>query len=443
MKKKDFGENFIWGVSTAAYQIEGAYLSEGKKASIWDEFTSKPKKIYENQNGQVACDFYHRYKEDILMMKKMNIKNYRFSISWSRIIPNGTGTLNEAGINFYNEVIDFCLACEITPWVTLYHWDLPQELENKGGWVNRAILEWFSEYVKVCAIRFGDRVKNWMVLNEPMVFTGAGYFLGVHAPGRTGLKNFLPAMHHATLCQSLGGKILKTYVVNANVGTTFSCSQITAHSDSDKDIRAAKRADTLINRLFIEPALGMGYPVEDLKVLKKLEKHQYPEDADNIIFDFDFIGIQNYTREVIRHSYGVPYLRAKIVPAEERDVPLTEMKWEVHPLSIYAMIEQFNQYKKVKKLIITENGAAFKDTVINGQVNDKERTQYFIDYLNQVNKAKKSGFEVSGYFAWTLMDNFEWAEGFRTRFGLVHVNYETQQRTLKKSGQWFADFLKG
>jgi len=437
----DFGNDFAFGVSTAAYQIEGAYNTHDKSPSIWDHFSSKKRTIYNNQHGQIACDFYHTYKEDILLMKSMNIKNFRFSLSWSRIIPNGYGHVSIAGIDFYNRVINFCLEYGITPWITLYHWDLPQILQDKGGWTNRAILSWFENYVKVCATHFGDRVKNWMVLNEPMVFTGAGYFLGVHAPGSKGLKNFLPAIHHATLCQAAGGRVLRSMVVNANIGTTFSCSQITPFSNKPRDILAAKKADALLNRLFIEPILGMGYPMEHVPVLKRIQTYIKEEDLKNVLFDFDFIGVQNYTREVVKHNFFVPYLRAKIVKASSRRVKTSLMDWEIYPPSIYEMIKQFNQYKEVKRIIITENGAAFNDNLTHGEINDTERLNYLQSHLEQVYKAKKEGLNVEGYFVWTFTDNFEWAEGYRPRFGLVYTDFSSQNRIVKSSGKWYQDFL--
>ncbi len=442
LKATDFGNDFIWGISTAAYQIEGAFDKDGKGPSIWDEFTAKKGSIFQGQTGQIACDFYHRYEEDILLLKAMNIPHFRFSLSWPRILPHGYGTLNQIGVDFYNRVINFCLECGITPWVTLYHWDLPQALEDKGGWTNRDILGWFEDYVKVCATLFGDRVKHWMVLNEPMVFTGAGYFLGVHAPGRKGLKNFLPAVHHATLCQALGGKVLRELVAEASIGTTFSCSQITPYSQKAKDIKAATKADTLLNRLFIEPVLGMGYPSENIPVLQRLDKYKKPDDEKNVRFDFDFIGIQNYTREVVRHSYTVPYLQAKIVEAPNRNVITTLMDWEVYPPSIYHMIAQFNRYAGVKKLIITENGAAFEDRLKNGEVDDPDRLSYLQKYLSEVRKAQIDGHTISGYFAWTFTDNFEWAEGYHPRFGLVYTDFSSQKRILKTSGKWYSDFLQ-
>lgn len=443
LKASDFGKEFIWGVSTAAYQIEGAFNKDGKGPSIWDEFTAKKGTIYQGQTGQIACDFYHRYEEDILLLKAMNITNFRFSLSWARILPDGYGSLNQLGVDFYNRVINFCLECGITPWVTLYHWDLPQAMEDKGGWTNRDILGWFENYVNTCATLFGDRVKHWTVLNEPMVFTGAGYFLGVHAPGRKGLKNFLPAVHHATLCQAIGGKVLRELVIEANIGTTFSCSQITPYSQRSKDIKAAEKADTLLNRLFIEPVLGMGYPSENIPILQRLDKYSMSDDEKNVCFDFDFIGIQNYTREVVKHSYMVPYLQAKIVKATKRNVKTTVMDWEIYPPSIYHMIAQFNRYTGIKKLIITENGAAFEDQLKNGEVHDPDRLSYLQKYLSEVRKAQIDGHNVSGYFAWTFTDNFEWAEGYYPRFGLVHMDFETQKRTVKTSGKWFKEFLAG
>lgn len=441
LKPQDFGKDFVFGVSTAAYQIEGAHTVHDKGTSIWDHFTSKKGNTFNNQHGQIACDFYNRFEEDILLMQSMNIKHFRFSLAWSRIIPNGTGTVSTEGIDFYNRVINFCLKCGITPWVTLYHWDLPQNLQNQGGWVNRAVLSWFENYAQVCATHFGDRVKNWMVLNEPMVFTGAGYFLGVHAPGNRGLKNFLPAVHHAMLCQAIGGRVLRALVPNANIGTTFSCSQITPFRNTPKDIVAAKKADALLNRLFIEPLLGMGYPTEHVSVLKRIEAYIKPQDLKNAVFDFDFIGVQNYTREMVRHHYLVPYLRAKIVNASKRNVKTTLMDWEVYPPSMYNMIERFSQYTGIKKIIITENGAAFPDMLFNGKVHDTERLHYLQAYLEQVHKAKQDGLNVAGYFVWTFTDNFEWAEGYHPRFGLVYTNFSTQQRIVKASGAWYKAFL--
>ena len=443
LQAADFGKEFVWGVSTAAFQIEGAHNLHNKGTSIWDEFTAKKGNTYKDQHAEEACDFYNRYKEDILLMKRMNIGHFRFSLSWTRLLPNGTGELNALGVEFYDKVIDFCLECGIEPWVTLYHWDLPFALEKKGGWANRKIVEWFEEYARVCANSFGDRVKNWMVLNEPMVFTGAGYFLGVHAPGKKGLGNFLPAVHHAVLCQAAGGRTLRKWVAGANIGTTFSCSQISPYRDTAKDHRAAEKADAMLNRLFIEPLLGMGYPMDSVPVLKRMQEYILPGDLERSVFNFDFIGLQNYTREKVKHSYFVPYLRAKIVKASKRKVKTTLMDWEVYPASIYNMIKKFSSYKAIEKIIITENGAAFEDVYRQGKIVDTDRLHYLQAYIRQIFRAKQEGCKVDGYFVWTFTDNFEWAEGYYPRFGLVYVDFSSQKRTVKLSGKWYSKFLKG
>lgn len=440
--RNDFGKDFKWGVSTAAYQIEGAHDADGKGASIWDVFSRKRKKIFNNDNGNTACNFYQHYAEDLALIYNLNIPNYRFSISWSRILPDGTGAINYKGINFYNHVIDFCLELGIEPWITLYHWDLPQALQQKGGWTNREILHWFGYFVDCCIKNFGDRVKHWMVLNEPMVFTGAGYFLGVHAPGKKGLSSFLAAAHHAALCQAEGGRIIKSLRPDCKAGTTFSYSHIEPFRHYlDKDMRAAVKADALLNRLFIEPLLGLGYPTKDLKILERIERYMKPHDEQKLAFEMDFIGLQNYTRELVSHASLMPFVRAKLIKASKRKVEHTVMDWEVYPPGIYEALKRINGYPGVKEIIITENGAAFEDPMDNGSINDTRRLHYLQEYIAQVLLAKREGVKVNGYFVWTLMDNFEWAEGFYPRFGLVHVDFATQRRTVKESGKWYSSFL--
>ncbi|WP_262246605.1 GH1 family beta-glucosidase [Parapedobacter soli] len=442
MVKADFGSDFQWGVSSAAFQTEGAWNIHGKGPSIWDTFTRRKGKIKNGHHADVASDFYHRYQEDIAFVKKLHIPNFRFSVSWPRILPAGIGSPNTKGLDFYDRLVDCCLQHEVDPWVTLYHWDLPQALQDKGGWTNRDVLSWMEEFAALVAGRIRDRVKHWMVLNEPTVFTGAGYFFGVHAPGLTGLRNFFPAAHHAALAMGRVGRLLRSEVPDAAVGSTFSCSGIHPATNRRRDVEAAKRADALINRLFIEPVLGIGYPVMDLKALKGIEKYMQAGDDSLLPFDFDFIGIQNYTREVVRHSYFVPYLKARICSAKSRGArPITDMGWEVYPESIYDMIKKFGAYPNVPKIYVTENGSAFPDTVANGEVADLQRLKYLQSHLAQVLRAKQEGLNVHGYFVWTLTDNFEWAEGYDARFGLVHVDFQTQQRIVKASGKWYGTFL--
>ena len=442
INKGDFGLDFAWGVATAAYQIEGAHDVDGKGESIWDVFTSRKGKVKDNHHAQTACDFYHCFKSDIQYVRDLNIPNFRFSVSWPRVMPGGKYPVNQAGIDYYNRVIDFSLECGIAPWITLYHWDLPQALELKGGWTNREIVSWFSDYTELCARSFGDRVKNWMVMNEPSVFTGAGYFLGIHAPGRAGLKNFLPAIHHVTLSTAAAGRVLRNMLPGSNIGTTFSCTHIEPYTSSDRNLSAAKRVDALLNRTYIEPILGLGYPQGDLPVLRKLDKYILANDEGEMSFDFDFIGLQNYTREIVKSSFFTPYIGASLVKAEKRGVPVTDMKWEVYPPAMYHIIKKFDAYPQIKKILITENGAAFPDILKDSEVKDLQRVNYIKENLKHILKARKEGCKVQGYFVWTLTDNFEWAEGYHPRFGLIYVDFETQQRIVKHSGLWYKNFLK-
>jgi beta-glucosidase len=443
INRESFGDGFNWGVSTAAYQIEGAYDADGKGASIWDHFSGQKKKILDGHHGNTACDFYNRYAEDISLMSRLGIPNYRFSIAWSRIFPNGTGQVNQAGVDFYNQLIDHCLRNGIQPWITLYHWDLPQALEQKGGWTNREIINWFGNYAAFCVNQFGDRVKRWMILNEPMVFTGAGYFLGIHAPGKKGLSNFLSATHHAALCQAEGGRILRSHRSDILIGTTFSYSHIEPYRDIEKDRGAAVKTDALLNRMFIEPLLGLGYPLADLRILQRLEAYYKDGDSSRLSFNMDFAGLQNYTREIVRYAPFMPFIRAKIIKASKRVVERTQMDWEVYPPAIYHALSRWSRYKNLKEIIVTENGAAFDDEFKDGQVDDPRRLNYLKDHITQVYLSKYSGARVNGYFVWTFMDNFEWAEGYYPKFGLVHVNFKSQERIVKASGKWYADFLAG
>lgn len=440
--KKDFGPGFRWGVATAAYQIEGAVNEDGRSPSIWDTFSHTPDKIKTGENGDVACDFYHRYPEDLAFIHEMNLQVNRFSLAWPRILPEGTGPVNSKGLDFYHRVIDRTLELGLEPWVTLYHWDLPQVLEDKGGWTNRDILGWFAEYVEVCGKAFGDKVKHWMVLNEPTVFTVLGYMQGTHAPGRKGFGNFLPAIHHAAMAQAEGGRILRAHVPDAQIGTTFSASYVQSAGPTWLSRMAAANYDAIANRLFIEPALGLGYPWKTTPFLLGLKRYIRPGDMEKLAFDFDFVGLQTYFRQLVRFDLFTPGTFGQEIPHAERGSgELTEMGWEVWPENIYLLLKKFASYKGVKRIIITENGAAFPDTPEGERVHDPKRIKYIQDHLAQVLRAKREGVPVEGYFYWSLMDNFEWAEGYKPRFGLVYVDYPTQKRILKDSGRWFREFL--
>ncbi len=443
-RKSDFGEDFHWGISSSAFQTEGTTPYDGRGSSIWDEFSKRRGKIARRHNASQSSLFYKYFRQDISYIEWMNLENFRFSISWSRIFPEGVGKINERGVDFYNRLIDFCLENNIKPWLTLYHWDLPNELQKRGGWKNRDIIHWFNEYVFFCAKKFGDRVNDWMVLNEPTAFTALGYYLGVHAPGKKGLKNFLPAMHHAAIAQSAGAKVLKNYSSEFSVGTTFSFTSVEPlNKTNERDLLAAEKVDALLNRLFLEPILGIGYPEEYLSFFDKMGGLIKSNDFELMQHDFDFIGVQNYSREVVSHSYFTPIVNAKLISPKKRNKPYTEMHWEVYPKSIYKVLKRLSKYPNIPKLIITENGAAFKDEIDEcGKVNDIQRIKFIQENLRMVLKAKNEGVDVQGYFVWSLTDNFEWAEGYRPRFGLIYVDYDKQKRIPKNSAFWYKEFLK-
>lgn len=438
---RSFGTEFLWGTASAAYQIEGAHNEYGRGNSIWDVFSEKGK-IKNKDNATIATDFYHRYKEDIALAKSMNFSVFRFSISWSRIFPKGTGNLNPKGVEFYHNVIDECIKQGLQPWVTLYHWDLPQELQDHGGWANREVVDWFKAYTQFCAQEFGTKVKHWMVFNEPSAFIGLGYLAGYHAPGKRNISAFLKASHNACLAMAESGRIIRAEIPNAQIGTTYSCSSVDSWKDKLKHQKAAKRMDAMLNRMFIEPSLGFGYPVNDFPFLRKMKKFQLPGDEEKLKFDFDFIGLQNYFRVVVKKSPFIPFVWAKPVSAKKRNVPYNEMGFEIYPEGIYRILKQFSEYKSIKNIVITENGVCVKDELINDQVQDSSRIDFFRSYLQQVLKAKQEGVPVSGYLVWSLTDNFEWTEGYKPRFGLVYVDYKSQMRYIKDSGKWFGKHLE-
>jgi beta-glucosidase len=439
--RADFGPGFTWGVAAASYQTEGAWNLDGKGESTWDRFSRKKGAIERGENADVAADFYHRYQEDIGLIKSMNFKAFRFSLSWPRILPKGTGTVNQKGIDLYHRVIDNCLEAGLDPWITLYHWDLPQMLEEKGGWTNREILNWFSEYTEVVSRTYADKVKNWMVMNEQLSFTGGGYMQGLFAPGRKSLGAFLKAVHHSVLCNAEGGRILRKNIPAANIGTTYATTWVEAVDEKEKNQAAASRVDAIMNRLFIEPALGMGYPEDSVPLLRKIKSYYREGDEARMVFDFDFNGIQYYFRTVAEKSW-MPGMRAREIPPSERGVPANEMEGEIYPDGLYQIIKKFSNYKGIRNIHITENGTCVPDSLVNGRVHDSGRIQYFKDHLSAVLKARKEGVDVKGYFVWSPTDNFEWNKGYRTRFGLVYIDFNTLERTIKDSGLWFRDFLK-
>lgn len=439
--KADFGPDFTWGVASSSYQTEGAWNLDGKSESNWDYFSRIAGKIERGENADIAADFYHKYSEDIDLIKAMNFKVFRFSVSWPRILPDGTGTVNRKGLDFYHNVIDKCLSLGIEPWITLYHWDMPQVLEAQGGWANRKIIDWFSEYAEVVTKEYGSKVKNWMVINEQLSFTGNGYMQGVFAPGKKSLKAFMKSVHYSVLCNAEGGRIVRKNVPGANIGTTFANTWVEPVDQKKKNIEAAARMDAIMNRLFIEPCLGLGYPENTVPILKKMKSLYEEGDDKKMVFDFDFIGVQYYFRTIAKKSV-IPGMRAKEVLASKRGVPANEMEGEIYPEGLYHILKKYSQYKGIRNLIVTENGTCVPDKLENGRVHDKDRIDYFKNHLSALLKARKEGVNVNGYFVWSPTDNFEWDKGYRTRFGLVYVDFHTLERYIKDSGLWFKEFLK-
>lgn len=428
-------EKLEWGVTIAAAQTEGAYNEDGKGISIWDEFTKNPRKIRDHSNPKIATDFYHRFKEDIDIAVGLGLKIFRFSVSWPRILPLGTGEINKKGIEFYNKVIDYCLTVGIEPWITTYHWDLPQTLENKGGWTNRSVIDWYAEYVKVLRDSFSDRVTYWILINEGIVCMGGGYFLGVHAPGKRGIRNFVAATHHLLLAQAKGFKILKEKK-NLQVGTAISCTKIEPCTSKTSDVNAAKRIDTLMNRLFIEPHLGMGYPIDDLPILKRIAKYYIEGDLERLKTDFDFWGIQTYTREVVKSAWYIPYLSALQVKPKRRNVETSIMGWETYPEGIPYFLERFAQYDPEKPLWLTECGMALSE-----DEDDQKRIEYYETVIQGMEETLEKNINLKGILLWTLVDNFEWAEGYIPKFGIIGLDQKTLKRTLKKSAVWLKEYL--
>lgn len=441
----DFGKDFLWGVGISAPQNEGGALEDGRGNSVWDVFSRRVTAIRGGAKPTVASDFYHRYKDDLLLAKALGFRAFRFSISWSRILPGGTGKINPAGLKFYHAVIDECILLGLTPVVTLYHWDLPQALQKEGGWANHQILKWFARYVKICVQEFSPKVRYWIIMNEPFAFTSLGYMTGLHAPGKMSVQSFYLAAHHTALCTAEAARIIREIDASAIIGSSFSFSEIHPHKNNSNDERAAAKADLLLNRFFLEPALGMGFPMMDgFPIVEKF--HLFNRSwrfKEAMKCELDFIGFQNYFPVTVRHNPLVPYIATSEVSAKSRKVPHTLLGWEINAASCYRMLHRVAEYPGVKKIIITEGGCAEKESLQPGRVADPLRISYFQQYLRAVLQAKKEGVNVEGYFVWTLTDNFEWAYGFTARFGLVRVDFTSQLRTIKDSGFWFRDFLTG
>ena len=439
-----FPKNFFWGTATAAYQIEGAWNEDGKGESIWDRFVHTPNKIKNGDTGDVACDSYHRWREDISLMRAMNLNSYRFSISWPRIQPSGSGPANSKGLDYYSRLVDALLEAHIRPLVTLYHWDLPQVLEDSGGWPNRDTAARFADYTQLAAQALGDRVTDWTLFNEPAAFGDQGYLEGSHAPGRKSLLDFLRATHVVNLAQGAAFRALKAARPSARVGTALSMSSCEPASNSEEDKLAAERAHAMTNIWFLEPALRGRYP-EALTFLPETAMRIKSGDMEKTRVPLDFIGINLYYRIIAsapsaldRATHTQDWLFPVKMDGGQQG-PKTDFGWEVWPKALYDMVLRITRDYNRPVIEITESGCSYNDAPdAAGAIHDSRRIAYHRQYLAALARSISDGADVRGYHAWSLLDNFEWAEGFSQRFGLTYVDFKTQQRTIKDSGRWYA-----
>lgn len=444
-----FPKNFIWGTAASSYQIEGAWNEDGKGLSIWDTFSHTIGKIANNENGDVSIDHYHRWKEDIHLMSELGLKTYRFSTSWPRIFPDETGRVNLIGVAFYDRLIDELLRNQIEPYLCLYHWDLPQWLQDRGGWPVRETTGYFADYASFMADKFSDRVKNWITHNEPFVTAGAGYFVGEHAPGIKEPISALKAIHHLLLSHGLATQAIRAASrQSVKVGIVLNLSPVHPASSSKKDIAAAKRFDIIQNRAFLDPLLLGTSPIQELKLLSALVGSVIKPGDLKLINELDFLGVNYYTRTVIRDDPKFPVFSASQIHPKGNEF---SGMWEIYPEGLSELLlhiwEKYgppsNPQRKMPEIMVTENGIPVPDGIdFDGRVRDERRIRYLENHILQVHKAIQMGVPVKGYFVWSFMDNFEWALGYGQRFGIVYVDFKTQERTIKDSGHWFADIIR-
>jgi len=440
--RASFPEDFLWGVATASYQIEGADLQEGKGPSIWSDFTHEPGRIDSGENGDIACDHYHRYLEDIELMTRLGVNSYRFSISWPRVFPEGRGQINQMGIDFYDRLIDELLKRSIRPVVTLYHWDLPLKLQKRfKGWESREIRHYFGDYSSSMFSKFGDRVKLWITLNEPYCSSHISYLWGEHAPGKRDLRISLSVAHNLLLSHGEAVKRFREEVRDGMIGLTNVSAFVEPASDSRADLRAARLYDQFVNGWFFETPITGEYPSELFSrfEIAGVSPTIEDEDMELISTPFDFWGVNYYTRNLVR-SQESSVLGSEVV---QGDLPKTEMGWEIYPEGLEGFLfKVFKEYGR-KPIYVTENGIASKDALVDGNVDDGPRIDYLRKHFSAALNAIKGGVDLRGFFVWTMMDNFEWARGYSKRFGLVYVDFKNDlKRVPKKSFNYYRDFLR-
>jgi len=440
-----FPKDFLWGTATASYQIEGAVNEDGRGETIWDRFSHTPEKVYDNQNGDVACDHYHRYREDIRLMKEIGLKSYRFSIAWARIYPSGGGKLNTPGIDFYQRLVDELLGNGIIPMVTLYHWDLPQSLQDKGGWSQRDTVKYFLDFAGAMFDALCDRVQLWITHNEPWVAAYMGHKTGDHAPGIRDAGTALQVAHHLLLSHAQAVQLFQEYrKADGQIGITLNIAPAYPDTDSPEDKQAAQYYDGYQNRWFLDPIFKGQYPEDMFELYRK--QYEAPRIESEDLEDFkksriDFLGVNYYMRKILRRPERQNELFAELRP-DYQGVRFTEMDWEVYPDGLYTLLTRIQKDYDPPALYVTENGIACRDTPsADGQIQDDERIAYLRDHFSAAYRAMQAGVKLKGYQVWSLIDNFEWAYGYSKRFGIVYVDYKTQARTLKKSAHWYRELI--
>jgi beta-glucosidase len=444
-----FPQGFLWGAATAAFQVEGATDVDGRTDSIWDVFCRVPGNVVGGDCGEPAADHYRRFEQDVAMMADLGLKAYRFSIAWPRVRPDG-GAINQAGLDFYSRLVDTLLAHDIQPWPTLYHWDLPQKLEDTGGWANRDTAFRFADHATATAEALGDRVTTWTTLNEPWCSAFLGYASGVHAPGRTEPDAAVAAVHHLLLGHGLAAQAIRAVTAFTRVGITLNMYPIIpADPASPADQDVARRLDGLQQRIFLDPLFRGEYPADVVADLEPFgfSGHVRDGDLELISAPLDMLGVNYYTEHHVSAEPGEigpwPWVGVGDHSFPRREFPRTDMGWEVRPEGLTSVLLRLHaQYPRIP-LYITENGAAFRDEVEGSAVHDLDRTSYLESHLRAAHDAIEMGVDLRGYFCWSLLDNFEWAEGYAKRFGIVHVDYDTQVRTPKMSAKWFARVARG
>ena len=430
--------DFVWGAATASYQIEGASTEDGRGESVWDRFCATPGKVRNGDDGSVACDFYHRYSDDIRLMRELGLDAFRFSVAWPRVLPEGRGSVNTAGLDFYDRLVDELLGNGITPFVTLFHWDTPQALEDAGGWPVRDTVDAFCEYVEAVASRLGDRVTHWITHNEPWVVSWVGHAWGHHAPGRTSDPDALATAHHLLLSHGRAVDILRRLSPDSEVGITLNLDHPYPATDDEADAASTRWVDGMHNRWFLDPIFHARYPADLAEEWEPMMPKIHDGDLETIAAPIDFLGINNYTSPLVAADDNGG--RSQIV--RRQGVEHTDMGWEVVPDGLHDLLVRVHSDYAPKAIYVTENGAAFPDVRgHDGSVDDPERQGYFESYIEAAARAVGEGVPLRGYFAWSLLDNFEWAWGYWKRFGLIYIDYRTLERVPKGSFYWYRDLI--